>query len=126
MLGSLERFLGILIEHTAGAFPLWLAPQQAVVLPVSEKFHGYGEQVTAELAKGGVRIELDARNESLNYKIREAQLQKVPYMLVVGAREQEAGTVAVRRRSGEDLGSLPVADLATRIQDLVASRSASL
>ena len=126
MLGSLERFLGILIEHTAGAFPLWLAPQQAVVLPVSEKFHGYGEQVTAELAKGGVRIELDARNESLNYKIREAQLQKVPYMLVVGAREQEAGTVAVRRRSGEDLGSLPVADLAVRIRDLVASRSAAL
>ncbi len=126
MLGSLERFLGILIEHTAGAFPLWLAPQQAVVLPVSEKFHVYGEQVTAELAQGGVRIELDARNESLNYKIREAQLQKVPYMLVVGAREQEAGTVAVRRRSGEDLGSLPVAELATRIRDLVASRSAAL
>ncbi len=91
MLGSLERFMAILIEHTAGAFPLWLAPVQAVVLPVSEKFAAYGEEVRAALAPGGVRVELDARNEKLGYKIREAQLQKVPYMLVVGGREQEGG-----------------------------------
>ncbi len=124
MLGSLERFLGILIEHTAGAFPLWLAPLQAVVLPVSDKFHAYGERVQKELAAAGVRIELDVRSESLNYKIREAQLQKVPYMLVVGAREQDAGAVAVRRRSGEDLGAMPIAELAERIRGLVASRAA--
>ena len=123
MLGSLERFLGILIEHTAGAFPLWLAPTQAVVLPLADKFHEYGERVRAELAAGGVRVELDLRNESLNYKIREAQLQKVPYMLVLGGREQEAGSVAVRRRAGEDLGAMPVAQFLTRVQERVASRS---
>jgi len=126
MLGSVERFLGILIEHTGGAFPLWLAPLQAVVLPVSERFAEYGETVAAELRAVGVRCELDARNESLNYRIREAQVAKVPYMLVVGGREQEAHTVAARRRAGEDLGALPVADFAARVAGLVAARSLEL
>ncbi|MGE5232619.1 MAG: threonine--tRNA ligase [Acidobacteriota bacterium] len=126
MLGSVERFLGILIEHTGGAFPLWLAPLQAVVLPVSERFAEYGETVDAELRAAGVRAELDARNESLNYRIREAQVAKVPYMLVVGGREQEAHTVAVRRRAGEDLGALPVADFSARVAGLVAARSLEL
>jgi threonyl-tRNA synthetase len=125
-LGSIERFLGILIEHTAGAFPLWLAPLQAVVLPVSERFAAYGEGVAERLRSAGLRAELDGRNESLSYRVREAQVQKVPYMLVVGAREEEAGAVAVRRRAGEDLGALPLADFVRRVQDLVAAKSREL
>ena len=124
--GSIERFLGILIEHTGGAFPLWLAPLQAVVLPVSERFAAYGEGVAERLRAAGLRAELDGRNESLSYRVREAQVQKVPYMLVVGAREEEAGAVAVRRRTGEDLGALPLEDFLRRVQDLVAGKSREL
>jgi threonyl-tRNA synthetase len=126
MLGSLERFMAILIEQTAGAFPLWLAPVQAVVLPVSEKFSAYGAEVRSALAAAGVRAELDARNEKLGYKIREAQVQKVPYMLVVGAREQAEGSVSVRRRAGEDLGALAVAAFLERLRGLVGGRSREL
>jgi len=97
-----------------------------VVLPISEKFAGYAERVRSELAAAGLRVELDARNEKLGYKIREAQVQKVPYMLVVGAREQEAGAVAVRRRAGEDLGAMATAELAARVRDLVGRRSLEL
>ncbi|HTQ79298.1 MAG TPA: His/Gly/Thr/Pro-type tRNA ligase C-terminal domain-containing protein, partial [Thermoanaerobaculia bacterium] len=103
-----------------------LAPVQAVVLPISEKFLGYGEEVRAALHGAGLRAELDSRNEKLGYKIREAQLQKVPYMLVVGAREAEDRTVAVRRRSGPDLGTLSIADFITRVQDLARTRSSEL
>ncbi|MCB1055462.1 MAG: threonine--tRNA ligase [Acidobacteria bacterium] len=126
MLGSLERFIGVLIEHTGGVFPLWLAPVQAVVLPVSEKFRDYADEVLGKLAAAGLRAELDDRNEKLGYKIREAQVQKVPYMLVVGGREAEAGEVSVRRRAGDDLGALPVADFVARAQDLIARRSQDL
>ncbi|HEY8142467.1 MAG TPA: threonine--tRNA ligase [Kofleriaceae bacterium] len=126
MLGSVERFLGILIEHTAGAFPLWLAPTQAVVIPVGEKFYAYGAEVTAKLTAAGVRVELDDRSESLGYRVREAQMQKVPYMLVVGAREAESGAVAVRRRSGPDLGAMAVAAFAERLAGLVDSKSREL
>jgi threonyl-tRNA synthetase len=126
MVGSLERFLGILVEHTAGALPVWLAPLQAVVLPVSEKVHDYAAGVRDELAAAGARVELDARNEKLGYKIREAQKQKVPYMLVVGPREAEAGSVALRLRTGEDLGPQPVATVAARIGERERSRSLEL
>ena len=126
MLGSIERFIGILIEHTAGAFPLWLAPVQAVVLPISEKFGEYAGGVREHLAAAGVRVELDERNEKLGYRIREAQLAKIPYMLVVGAKEEEAGTVAVRVRTGEDRGAQPVADVAEQVAELTASRSLEL
>jgi threonyl-tRNA synthetase len=126
MLGSIERFMAILIEQTSGAMPLWLSPVQAVVLPVSERFTAYGEQVRAELAAAGLRVELDQRNEKLGYKIREAQMQKVPYMLVVGAREEEAGAVAVRRRAGEELGAMPAMDFLARVRDLVGRRSLEL
>jgi threonyl-tRNA synthetase len=101
--GSVERFFGILIEHYAGAFPVWLAPVQAIVLPVSEKVADYAGKVAAQLRAAGFRVELDARNEKLQAKIRDAQLQKIPYMLVVGDKDQAAGTVSVRLRSGEDL-----------------------
>ncbi len=126
MLGSLERFLGILVEHTGGAFPLWLSPRQAVVLPVSEKFAEYGGKVTETLRAEGFRVEHDDRGEKLGYRIREAQLQKTPYMLVVGGREAEAGTVSVRLRGGEELGSLPVAELAGRMGERVKSKSLEL
>ncbi|MEM8931677.1 MAG: threonine--tRNA ligase [Acidobacteriota bacterium] len=126
MLGSLERFFGILIEHTAGAFPAWLAPVQAVVLPVSEKFLDYGRRVEAELKAAGLRAELDARGEKLGYKIREAQVQKVPYMLVVGGREAEAEAVNLRLRTGEELGALPIAEARDRIATAVAERSLEL
>ena len=106
--GSFERFIGILTEHFAGAFPTWLAPVQARVLPVSEKFAEYGRTVHARLRAAHIRAELDDRNEKLGYKIREAQLRKIPYMLVVGGREAEQGAVSLRRRTGEDLGAVPL------------------
>jgi threonyl-tRNA synthetase len=117
--GSYERFIGLLIEHYAGAFPTWLAPVQARVLPISEKHAEYGRAVHARLRAAHVRAELDDRNEKLGYRIRDAQLRKVPYMLVVGGREAEQGTVSLRHRTGEDLGAVPVdrvvADLASEI-----------
>jgi threonyl-tRNA synthetase len=115
LLGSLERFIGILIEHYGGAFPTWLAPVQAVVIPIADRHGEYARKVEAELAGQDIRVQVDARNERMNAKIREAQLQKVPYMLVVGDREQESGSAAVRLRSGEDLGALKLADVTGRI-----------
>ena len=129
--GSFERFVGILTEHYAGAFPTWLAPVQARVLPVSEKHQEYGRAVYAKLRDARVRGELDDRNEKLGYRIREAQLKKVPYMLVVGERESQNGTVSLRHRTGEDRGAIPLdrvlADLAreigTRASGLTVGRS---
>jgi len=103
--GSLERFIAILIEHYAGAFPLWLAPVQAVVIPISDRHLAYAGAVLDELKAGGLRVELDERQEKIGYKIREAQLQKIPYMLVVGDREVEEKTVSVRTRAGGDQGA---------------------
>ncbi len=102
--GSVERFFGVLIEHYAGAFPVWLAPVQASVLPLSEKFADYGRQVLRRLRDAGFRVHLDDRNEKLQAKIRDAQMQKIPYMLIVGGKEAEAGAVSVRHRSKGDLG----------------------
>jgi threonyl-tRNA synthetase len=121
--GSFERFIALLIEHYAGAFPLWLAPVQAVVLPIADRHIEYGESVRARLAAAGLRVELDDRQEKIGYKIREAQLKKVPYMLVVGDREAAEGTVAVRSRSGGDLGARPVDDFVTSARRAVAARS---
>lgn len=126
MLGSLERFFGILIEHTAGAFPAWLAPVQVAILPVSEKFLDYGRKIEAQLRGAGLRADLDDRGEKLGYKIREAQLQKIPYMLVIGAREQESETVNVRLRTGEELGAMSAADFETRVLDKVRGRTLDL
>lgn len=104
--GSVERFMGILIEHYAGRFPVWLAPVQVKVLSVSEKSREYAAKVTSQLMAAGIRVENDARDEKIGYKIREAQLQRVPYMLVIGEKESEDGTVvAVRSRDKGDLGS---------------------
>ena len=122
LLGSIERFFGILIEHYGGDFPAWLAPVQARVLPLSDKFIDYADGVAAELTAAGVRAVVDRSDEKLGYKIRRAELDKVPYALVVGGREQEAGTVGVRKRRAGDQGSMPVADFAARLQAEVAAR----
>ncbi|MEW5867754.1 MAG: threonine--tRNA ligase [Chloroflexota bacterium] len=108
LLGSMERFMGVLIEHYAGAFPVWLSPIQAVIIPIADRHVAFAEQVAERLKKAGIRIQLDDRGERMNAKIRDAQMQKVPYMLVVGDREVEAGAVAVRLRSEENLGAMPV------------------
>ncbi len=123
LLGSLERFVGCLIEHYAGAFPLWLAPVQAVIIPIADRHLDYARSVREQLLVAGLRVEVDARSESVNRKIRDNQLQKVPYMLVVGDRESESGSVAVRRRDGTDLGSLPVSDVLEALADETTTRA---
>jgi threonyl-tRNA synthetase len=120
--GSMERFCGILIEHFAGAFPLWLAPEQVRILPVSEKFADYARKVEAEFKQAGFRVGLDLRPEKIGYKIREAQLEKIPYMLVVGDKEATAGTVAVRDRVDGDLGAKPVAEVVDMLRKEVEQR----
>ena len=124
--GSYERFVAILTEHFAGAFPAWLAPVQARVLPVSEKHAGYARTVHQRLREARIRAELDERNEKLGYRIREAQLHKVPYMLVVGEREAQSGTASLRRRTGEDLGAVAVDRIVSELVAEIGSRSATL
>jgi threonyl-tRNA synthetase len=121
--GSVERFFGILIEHYAGAFPLWLAPVQVAVLPVSEKVAEYAAQVSAELKAAGIRVYLDDRNEKLGAKIRDSEMQKIPYMAVVGGKEAEARAVSVRHRGKGDLGARPLAQFVADLQAEVAARA---
>jgi threonyl-tRNA synthetase len=123
LFGSLERFFGVLIEHYAGAFPVWLAPVQAVVLPITDRQIEYARQVTDQLKRAGLRAHLDDRNEKVNLKIREAQLQKVPYMLVVGEREAQASTVAVRNRKHGDQGAKSVEQFLAEIRQLIDSKA---
>ena len=124
--GSYERFVAILTEHFAGAFPTWLAPVQARVLPISEKFSDYARTVHERLRAAKIRAELDDRNEKLGYRIRDAQMRKVPYMLVVGAREAEAGTVSLRPRSGDDVGTVALDRVVNDLVGEIAARSATL
>jgi threonyl-tRNA synthetase len=123
LMGSFERFIGILIEHYAGEFPLWLAPVQALVLPISDRHAPYAERVASELKASGLRVEVDERAESIGKKIREGELRKAPYMLIVGDQEAEAGTIAVRRHGEGDLGALAVAEFAERTASEIAARS---
>ena len=123
LLGSLERFIAILLEHTGGALPVWLSPVQAVVIPIADRHADYAREVESRLRGTGLRVEVDARAQRMNLKIREAQLRKVPYMLVVGDREQETGAAAVRQRAGEDLGAMPLDDIAREIGERTAARS---
>ena len=125
MLGAIERFLGVLIEHYGGAFPPWLAPVQAVVIPIADRHLEYASRVQERLASEGLRVEVDARDERMNAKIRQAQLQKVPYMLIVGDREVEGEAVSMRLRSGEDLGSQSLEQAQSLILGTVDSRSPS-
>lgn len=121
--GSLERFIGILTEHFAGAFPAWLAPVQARVIPITDRHGEYARKVEKSLDDKGIRVELDTRNEKINYKIREAQAQKIPYMLVVGDKEAEQGTVAVRHRSEGDLGAMPLAEFENKLLEEIKTRA---
>jgi threonyl-tRNA synthetase len=126
ILGSVERFMAILIEHFAGAFPLWLSPVQAVVIPIADRHNDYAEQVAKELQAAGLRVEVDGRREGMRAKIRDAQLQKTPYMLVVGDKESQAGQVAVRVRTGQDLGPKPVSEFRELATRLAAEKSLEL
>lgn len=120
--GSIERFIGILIEEYAGKFPMWLAPVQMKILPISDKFNDYATKLKDELVQNGFRVETDFRAEKIGYKIREAQLEKVPYMLVVGEKEAESGMVSVRNRAGEDLGQMSLADFMKKAGEEVENK----
>ena len=121
--GSIERFIGVITEHFAGAFPTWLAPVQVKVMPITDRSREYAEGIYQKLFDAGIRVESDYRNEKIGYKIREAQMQKIPYMLVIGDKEAEAGTVAVRTRAGGDMGAMSLDDFMAKIQEEIKTRS---
>ena len=123
LLGSIERFIGVITEHFAGAFPAWLSPVQVRLLPVTDRAMDYAKNVAAQLDSQGFRVEVDGRNEKIGKKIREATLEKIPFMLVVGDRDMEAGTVSVRTRTGEDLGAMSLADFAAKLHEIVDSKA---
>jgi threonyl-tRNA synthetase len=123
LLGSMERFMGVLIEHYGGAFPVWLAPVQAVVIPIADRHVAYAEQAAEQLRHEGLRVEVDDRSDRMNAKIRDAQNQKIPYMLVVGDREAENGQVSLRLRTEENLGAMSLAEFAARAQEDIESRT---
>ena len=120
--GSIERFIGILIENYAGAFPVWMAPVQAKILPITDKFLDYAYEIREKLFAEGIRVEVDARNEKIGYKIREAQVKKVPYSLVVGQQEAESGTVNVRRYGHMDSASVSVDEFLAQIKEAIAKK----
>ena len=120
--GSIERFIGVITEHYAGAFPTWLAPVQIKILPITDRAAEYCKELNGKLDEAGYRVEVDYRNEKIGYKIRSAQLEKIPYMLVIGDKETEAGTVAVRTRDGKDLGAMPLDDFMAMIKKEVAEK----
>ncbi len=122
VLGSIERFIGVITEHFAGKFPLWLSPVQAVILPISERHHEYAQSLKEQLEAAGLRVECDTRNEKIGYKIREAQLQQTPYMLVVGDKEAESGTISPRHRRDGDLGAMTVEEFIVKTTEEIASR----
>ena len=122
VLGSIERFIGVITEHFAGKFPLWLSPVQTVVLPISERHHEYAQKLQKELEEAGFRVECDLRNEKIGYKIREAQLQRTPYMIVVGDKEAAEGTISVRHRADGDLGSMDLPAFIAKLKEEVESK----
>jgi threonyl-tRNA synthetase len=126
LFGSIERFFGVLIEHYAGAFPVWLSPVQAVMIPIAERHVDYANKVADQLKAIGVRVEVDARNEKMNAKIREHAMQKVPFLLVVGDKEAEAGKVNVRIRGKEKTEDMPAAEFVEKIKKLIAEKSPKL
>jgi threonyl-tRNA synthetase len=126
ILGSLERFIGIIIEHFAGAFPMWLAPVQMTVLPLSEKFVDYADQVAAKLKAAHLRVAVDRSDEKLGAKIRRAQLDKIPFMLIVGEKEASSGSVSLRKRTGGDQGSISVEELIAQARELISTRARGL
>jgi threonyl-tRNA synthetase len=125
LMGSYERFIGILLEHFAGELPVWLTPVQAIVLPIADRHGEYAQSVLVRLREGGLRAEADDRTESVGRKIRDAELRKIPFMLVVGDREQESGEVSVREHRAGDTGSLPIAEFAERVRFMTKTRAAN-
>ena len=123
LFGSMERFFGVLIEHYAGAFPMWLAPVQVAVLPITDRINEYAEQVARELSNAGLRVEVNVRSDKIGAKIRDAQMQKIPFMLVLGDREMEQGQVAVRERAKGDIGAMPLEEFKQMAQRLVQTRA---
>ncbi|HEY0430529.1 MAG TPA: threonine--tRNA ligase, partial [Pyrinomonadaceae bacterium] len=123
LFGSIERFFGVLIEHYAGAFPMWLAPVQAAVLPITDRVNEYAERVAAELKAAGLRVEANLRSEKIGAKIRDAQMQKIPFMLVLGDREMEQGNVAVRERTRGDIGVMAISDFVEMARKLIEQRA---
>jgi threonyl-tRNA synthetase len=123
LFGSIERFFGILIEHYAGLFPLWLAPTQVIVLPITDRSHEYALEAAESLRAVGLRVEVDKRNEKIGYKIREAELMKIPYMVIVGDKEVESGLLSVRHKGEGDLGKMSVEDLKARLTAEVKSKT---
>jgi threonyl-tRNA synthetase len=126
LLGSIERFFGMLIEHYAGAFPVWLAPVQAKVISITDKQFDYAKGVREQLLAAGIRVELDTRSEKIGFKIREASLEKVPYILVVGDKEVQQSAVAVRERGGKDLGAMPLLDFINKVKKKIEDKSISI
>jgi threonyl-tRNA synthetase len=126
LFGSIERFFGVLIEHYAGAFPVWLSPVQAVMIPIAERHVAYANKVADQLKAVGVRVEVDARNEKMNAKIREHAMQKVPFLLVVGDKESESGKVNVRTRGKEKTEDMPAGEFVEKIKRLIVDKSAAL
>ena len=123
LLGSIERFIGVITEHFAGAFPVWLNPVQVKVLPITDRALEYADQIAKQLDAADFRVEVDGRNEKIGKKIREATLEKIPYMLVVGDRDMENQTVSVRLRTGEDLGAMSMADFTARLKQDVDTKA---
>ncbi|MBR5719879.1 MAG: threonine--tRNA ligase, partial [Bacteroidales bacterium] len=115
--GSLERFMAVLIEHCAGYFPLWLTPDQIVILPISDKYNDYANKMLSELRALGIRGSIDSRSEKTGRKIRDAEVKKIPYIIVVGENEEKEGTLSVRKHGGEDLGKLTVNEFVNMIND---------
>jgi threonyl-tRNA synthetase len=122
VLGSMERFFACLTEHYAGAFPVWLAPVQVVLIPIADRHVEYASKLCAEMRSQDIRVQLDDRSERMNLKIREAQMNKIPYMLVMGDKEVESATVSVRLRNGEDLGSQDLPAFMQRLEAIIQSR----
>jgi len=122
LMGSLERFFGCLIEHYAGAFPLWLAPIQVILLPITDKHAGYAEIIAQQIEESGIRVEKDLRNEKIGFKIREAQIQKIPYMIVLGDKEVESSTLGVRRRRSKETRNLDLKTFLDEVNEAVEKR----
>jgi len=122
--GSMERFMGILIEHYAGAFPVWLSPVQVAILPITDRQAAYADELAKGMRKEGLRVSVDQRSEKIGYKIREAQMQKTPYMLVVGDKEMESGLVAVRKRGQGDIGAQSVSEFTNIVKQEIVDKKA--
>ena len=122
ILGSLERFIGILIEQHAGTFPVWLSPVQVMVLDIADRHANYASQIMRELEQQGIRVKIDLRNEKIGFKIREHSIQRVPYLVIVGDKELEDQTITVRTQKGEDLGSLAISEFTERLKQEIADR----